>query len=230
MRLAAEESADHRLTLPEVLTALVEDGHLPEADIANLMADRRLQRPEFHPLVIAADQKWHSAKDPSKILTLDFLTEWLAGRVGMEYFHIDPLKINVSAVTEVVSNAYAMRFKILPVGISKKEAIIATAEPYIREYEKELTQMLRLDIRRVIANPGDIARYVSEFYNLARSIKKAGAGKSQISISSISSTGSGSMRLNSAPVTSTSSRAGISASCASASTACCIRFTRFRWW
>jgi len=95
----------------------------------------------------------------------------------LPYFHIDPLKINVSAVTEVFSSAYAARFKILPVGITSKEAVIATAQPYISEYEKELKQILKLDIKRVVANPGDIERYVSEFYNLARSIKKAaGAG------------------------------------------------------
>ena len=33
--------------------------------------------------------------------------------------------------------------------------------------------MLRLSIRRVLANPADIARYQVEFYNLARSIKGA---------------------------------------------------------
>jgi general secretion pathway protein E len=179
MKTAAEEIVEHRLTLAEVLKALVEDGMVTPAETEPLLVDRRVQRPGHHPLLLVAEQKWKSAKEPHKTLTMDALTEWMAGRVGMEYFHIDPLKINVSAVTEVVSNAYATRFKILPVGISKKEAIIATAEPYIKEYEKELTQILKLEIRRVIASPEDIERYVSEFYNLARSIKKAGAGKSQ---------------------------------------------------
>jgi general secretion pathway protein E len=173
MRTAAEETAEHRLTLPEVLKALVEDGMVSQADADPLMADRRAQRPDHHPLIVVADQKWKSAKAPNKILQLDTLAEWLAQRVGMPYFHIDPMKINVTAVTEVVSSAYATRFRILPVGISKQEAVIATAEPYIKEYEKELTQILKLDIRRVVANPSDIERYVSEFYNLARSIKKA---------------------------------------------------------
>jgi general secretion pathway protein E len=179
MRLAAEETVEHRLTLSEVVKALLEDGMITEAESEPLLADRRAQRPDQHPLLVIAEQKWKSAKEPFKPLLIDNLSEWMAERVGMQYFHIDPLKINVSAVTEVVSNAYATRFKILPVGISKKEAIIATAEPYLREYEKELTQILKLEIRRVIANPADIARYVSEFYNLARSIKKAGAGKTQ---------------------------------------------------
>ena len=43
----------------------------------------------------------------------------------------------------------------------------------MREWEKEMQPILRKDIRRVVANPVDIARYLVEFYNLARSVKKA---------------------------------------------------------
>jgi len=91
----------------------------------------------------------------------------------MEYFHIDPLKINFSAVTEVMSNHYAARFKILPVEVNTRETVIATCEPYVKDWERELKQMLRLEIRRVIANPLDISRYQVEFYNLAKSVKGA---------------------------------------------------------
>src|SRR5438874_6790808 len=90
--------------------------------------------------------------------------------------HIDPLKIDFAAVTEVMSSAYATRFRILPVGVSGKEAIIATAEPHLRDWKKELAPIIKRDIKRVIANPLDIERYQVEFYNLAKSIK--GAGKS----------------------------------------------------
>ena len=34
----------------------------------------------------------------------------------MDYLHIDPLKIDFAAVTEMMSSAYATRFRILPVG------------------------------------------------------------------------------------------------------------------
>ncbi|HVC10377.1 MAG TPA: GspE/PulE family protein, partial [Burkholderiales bacterium] len=54
-----------------------------------------------------------------------------------------------------------------------KEAVIATAEPYVRDWEQELSRILKLGIRRVIANPLDIERYQVEFYNLAKSIKGA---------------------------------------------------------
>src|SRR5690606_34299100 len=70
----------------------------------------------------------------------------------------------------------ATRFRILPVAVDAKEAVIATAEPFIREWEPELSRIIKREIRRVIANPLDIERYQVEFYNLAKSIK--GANKS----------------------------------------------------
>jgi general secretion pathway protein E len=173
MQAAAEALQDHSLTLSEVLQALAAGGIVLKADADKLIADRRFLRGNPHPLVVVADQKWRSRKPPQKVLSLEGLTEWLAGQTGMEYFHIDPLKINFAAVTEVMSNHYAARFKILPVEVNTREVVIATAEPYVKEWEKELKQMLRLEIRRVIANPLDIGRYQVEFYNLARSVKGA---------------------------------------------------------
>src|SRR5213083_1783224 len=141
------------------------------ADAAEqLKKERRYYRGTMHPLAIVADQKW---KKGNALLTLDALAEWLAKRVGLEYRHIDPLKIDFAAVTEVMSSAYATRFRVLPVGVSAKETVVATAEPHVREWEAELARISKREIRRVIANPLDIERYQVEFYNLARSIKGA---------------------------------------------------------
>ena len=173
MQTAAEARQDHRLTLSEVLQAMVADGLVPKAEAEKLVADRRLHRADHHPLVVIADQKWRTPKPPQKLMGIEWLTEWLAKQTGMEYFHIDPLKINFSTVTEVMSSAYAARFKILPVASNTREAVVATCEPYVKDWEKELKQLLKLEIRRVLASPLDISRYQVEFYNLAKSVKGA---------------------------------------------------------
>jgi general secretion pathway protein E len=59
------------------------------------------------------------------------------------------------------------------VQVTAKECVVATCEPYVREWEAELAQILRLGIKRVVANPTDIANYQVEFYNLARSVQGA---------------------------------------------------------
>jgi general secretion pathway protein E len=162
--------ADAKLTLAEVLDWLVEDRLVAREAAEALKTERRHHRGNVHPLCVVAEQKW---KTGAALLTLDFLSEWLAKHLGMDYLHIDPLKIDFTAVTDIMSSAYAARFRILPVAVTAKEAVIATAEPNVREWEPELARIIKRDIRRVIANPVDIERFQVEFYNLAKSIKGA---------------------------------------------------------
>ena len=184
MAAVQPQVAEHRLTISELLDWLVED-RLVDAGIAEqFKKERRYYRGAQHPLVIIADQKWKPLSGGHKQLSLEVLTEWLAKRVDMEYRHIDPLKVDFAAVTDVMSSGYATRFRVLPVAVTTKEAVIATAEPFVREWERELSGILKLGIRRVIANPVDIERYQSEFYNLAKSVKgasRAAGGGSGIS-------------------------------------------------
>ena len=161
------------LTLQSVLADLVTDGLASKEAADKLGNDRRHSRGDVHPLVVIADQKWKDPRNPRKALHLEALTEWFAQKVGLPYLHIDPFKIDFAAVTKVMSNAYAQRYKILPVAVNSREATIAVSDPDQSEWEDQLRQVLRLDIKRVIANPLDIQSYLIEFYNLARSVKGA---------------------------------------------------------
>ena len=171
--LTAAVPAEHRLTLPEVIDALVADG-IVAADVANTFKqERRYFQGDIHPLIVIAEQHWKSLLPPNRVLTIEELTQWLAKWCGLPYMHIDPLKVNFSTVTEVMSNTYATRYRILPVEVKPHEVVIATAQPFLRGWETELAPILKKDIKRVIANPDEIARYQVEFYNLAKSIKGA---------------------------------------------------------
>src|SRR3954465_2064281 len=178
-----EARAEQRLILSDMLDWLIADKLVDASAAEGLKKERRYYRGGVHPLAIIADQKWRTATAPPKLLSLEALTEWLAKRVGMDYLHIDPLKIDFPAATAVMSSAHATRarlppaaarVRILPVAVNTKEATIATAEPYVREWETELARIIKREIRRVIASPADIERYQVEFYNLAKSIKGAG--------------------------------------------------------
>ena len=168
------EQPEHRLSLAEVIDGLIASGLLEAEPAEKFKHERRYYKGDVHPILVIAEQHWKSIKAPHSLLDIDHLTQWLADWSGLRYFHIDPLKINFAAVTEVVSNVYATRYRILPVEVRPNEVVIATAEPFQRGWETELKATLRgKEIRRVIANPEDIARYQVEFYNLAKSIKSA---------------------------------------------------------
>ncbi|OIQ99266.1 type II secretion system protein E [mine drainage metagenome] len=171
-----KEQKEHRLTLAEVVDALVADGLVDGSEAERFLKERRYFRGDIHPLIVVAEQKWKSASPPHRVLDIEALCQWLAQWCALEYLHIDPLKIDFAAVTEVVSNAYATRFRVLPVEVTAREVVVATAEPFQRAWEEELRPILRKEIRRVIANPDAIARFQVEFYNLAKSVKTAMAG------------------------------------------------------
>ena len=108
-----------------------------------------------------------------RALDTEALTEWLAARVPLPYLRIDPLKVDVGRVAEVMSLQYAESRKVLPVGVSADTVTVATSEPYDTSWVGEIESASRRRVRLVVANPEDIARYTAEFYQLARSVRSA---------------------------------------------------------
>ena len=168
--MIAAPARDRNLTLKDMADGLIEDGHINRQDASELVAS---QRSDLHPLLSVALRKWRSRLPGNQVLDLEFLVQWLGQRLGLDYYHIDPLKVDVTAITGVMSHEYAARFRILPVEVTAEEVVIATAEPFIRSWEASIEQTSRKRIRRVLANPLDITRYLAEFYSLARSVKNA---------------------------------------------------------
>ncbi|MDI3262499.1 MAG: ATPase, T2SS/T4P/T4SS family [Fulvimonas sp.] len=164
-----------RLGLEDVLAALVADGFITAEDARQVRMGQRAGRStvELHPLVVIANARLANLRDPGRPLSLENLTEWLAGQAGLPYLKIDPMKIDVAAVTQVVSHAYAQRHRILPVAAAPGEATFASAEPFDAAWAADLAQMLRRDIKRVVSSPIDINRYLQEFYGVQRSIQLA---------------------------------------------------------
>lgn len=67
----------------------------------------------------------------------------MAGRAGQaRLLPHRPLKIDFAAVTAVMSSAYATRFGVLPVQVGLREVVVATTQPFLREWEKEVAGIL----------------------------------------------------------------------------------------
>ena len=106
-------------------------------------------------------------------LDLETLTQYLAQRSGLAYLRIDPLRVDVGRVGEIMSASYAERHKVLPVQVTAKEVVIATAEPFIKDWVSEVERQAHRSVRCVVANPQDIKRYTAEFFALAKSVRAA---------------------------------------------------------
>jgi len=167
----SQSGAHHRLTLIEIARALGKEGLLDARQLVQLKsAADSISSVDEHALEVLARHNLKAANDPRTQLDLEFLTRWLAGRARLPYLRIDPLKIDVSQVTGVIKRSYASRFNILPVAVVGKQITVATAEPWVREWENELAQTMDLEFKRVVANPQAIRRYLGEIYAIGGSI------------------------------------------------------------
>ncbi len=108
-----------------------------------------------------------------KILDAEALTEWLAGRCGLPYVRIDPLKVDVGRVAEVMSISYAERRRALPLNFGAHEITIATCEPFDTAWVAEIEGHTRKAIKLLLASPLELQRYTTEFYTLSRSVRAA---------------------------------------------------------
>ena len=151
-----------RLEMTEIVSWLATDRLISAQEAADLSAVKTPGHAgDVHPLVVLAEKNLKDPRRPHKLLTLEALTLWLAGRCELPYERIDPLKIDVAQVTAAVSYAYCARRKILPIAVNAETITFATSEPFITDWVDELERVLRKRINRALANPVDIGRYLN---------------------------------------------------------------------
>jgi len=171
---AVINQTEKELDIQEVLSWLEEDG-MVTAENAKMLRMLAVS-PEYqekNALIVIAERQWVDQRDEHGVLDLEVLTVWLSDRAQLPYYRIDPLKIDVTKVTSVMSYAYASRFNILPISLDDQFITVATAEPFVKEWEQELSRINKKSFKRVVANPDEISRYLLEFYTVSKSVNRA---------------------------------------------------------
>ncbi len=168
----AREAPRGRLPLDFVVRALADDGLIDAAVAERVLSVRKRDTP-VHPLALLAEMSLRTPDAARELLDIERLTQWLAARAGLPYQHIDPLRVDFARVVDMFSATYATAYSILPLASAGAEVTVATCEPFVDDWIPEIERLTRKGVRRVVANPLDIARYTVEFYKLAQSIKKA---------------------------------------------------------
>ncbi|MDO8386091.1 MAG: ATPase, T2SS/T4P/T4SS family [Polaromonas sp.] len=151
---------------------LSEDGVISAAEAQRTIARCAQVQTAQHPLIRLASVSMTRVAD-GKPLDIETIAQWLAGRAGLDYLRIDPLKVDVGKVADTMSALYAERHKVLPVQVTSAEVVIATSEPFITDWVSEVERQAKRSVRLVVANPAEIARYTAEFFALAKSVKAA---------------------------------------------------------
>jgi general secretion pathway protein E len=179
----AAKSKPRALDLQTLFSWLLADGIVEKSTVkphfAQAQGILKNAAGSMHPLTAIAQCKIVSGKPPHRLLTLDLLSDWCAGKVGLPFLRIDPLRIDFTKVADVMSATYAARFNILPVELKGDALVVATADPFHTEWQDEIARISRRRIELVIANPLDIAQYISQFFSLAKSIRDANKSSGQ---------------------------------------------------
>ncbi len=148
------------------------DGMITEQEATRTVARCAQAESAQHPLLRLASVSIRRA-NTGQPLDIEGLTQWLAAWSKLDYLRIDPLRVEVGKVADVISAAYAERHKILPVQVTSSEVVIATSEPFVTDWVAEVERQSKRSVRRVLSNPQDIHKFTAEFFTLAKSIRMA---------------------------------------------------------
>ena len=151
---------------------LSEDGVISSAEAHRTIARCAQVQSAQQPLVRLASVSMTRVVD-GKPLDIETMTEWLAGRASLKYLRIDPIKVEVGKVADMMSAVYAERHKVLPVQVTPTEVVVATSEPFVTDWVSEVERQSRRSVRLVVSNPLEITKYTAEFFALAKSVKAA---------------------------------------------------------
>jgi general secretion pathway protein E len=169
---ARRASRAGKLDWTHLLQWLREDGVISDEEAAQTARRFAGGQSAQHPLVRLASVNLQR-KGTLKALDVEALTEWLAGHCGLPYLRIDPLRVDVGRVAEIMSITYAERRHALPLTVGLSEVTIATCEPLDIAWVPEIEAHVRKTVKLVVVSPPDLARYTTEFYTLSRSVRNA---------------------------------------------------------
>ncbi|MBP23436.1 MAG: type II secretion system protein E [Alcanivorax sp.] len=164
-----------------LMRELLEEGRVSQEDF-NVISTTPREKKElnWHPIQVLAKYRLTDRSNTHQLLDVEFLTRWLGEKAGIRVCHIDPLKVHVDQVTNVMSYAFAERHGIVAIEVLRDKVVVACDQPFVRDWQAHLKQVLRdRELEVVLANPEQLRRYRVEFYNLSRSIAGASGNTGQ---------------------------------------------------
>ncbi|WLF84917.1 GspE/PulE family protein [Moraxella sp. ZY210820] len=158
------------------LEQLLQDGKISEKDrLLVQTTSRQRDQLQWHPLQWIAHFKLRDLSNAqNQLLTLTVLCQWLANKAKVNFFVIDPLKVDVQALTSVMSQEFALKNQILAVDVQQDKVLIGTDQPFVQDWQGSLRQNLKnKEIEIVMLNPEQLQRYLIEYYQVSRAVNSS---------------------------------------------------------
>ncbi len=157
------------------LEQLFKDGRISERDkLLVQTTHRQREQLRWHPLQWIANFNLSDLEKPQNRMTLTALSQWLSAKAELPFYVIDPLKADVSALTGVMSQEFALRNKILAVECGEDKILIGSDQPFVTDWVHNLERSLSpKKIERVFLSPEQLQRYLTEYYQVSRAVSSS---------------------------------------------------------
>lgn len=153
------------------LAALAEDGRIDDAEL------RRASNAgcrDAHPLIALASLS--IIDHAGERLDASALLDWLARRFRLPPARIDPMQLDIAAVTAAVPLDFARHHGLLVLRIESDAVDVACDDPFrIALWRSELESALGRSIRPALCHPERLRHHIEEFYALQASVDSAEA-------------------------------------------------------
>ncbi|MHB1846505.1 MAG: GspE/PulE family protein [Deltaproteobacteria bacterium] len=133
-------------------------------------------RAEVGPVELLASFDLPLAKGrPGDKLDEDRISEAVAKALGLAYWKIDPLKLDMALITRLISRPFARKHVVLPLRkLDQPPALeVLVSNPFDIELFESLRQLAGLEVRPILSSQTDILRCVAEIYGFKHSVNAA---------------------------------------------------------
>ncbi len=110
---------------------------------------------------------------PGKKVDEETVFQALASHWGIPYRKIDPLKLDLNLVTNIIPHTFAVKHLVVPIEIDGDSLKVATPNPFNLEVLEDIARVSKYNVQPVVSSKSDVLRIIDEFYGFKRSIAAA---------------------------------------------------------
>ena len=178
-------AATTRLDLDRLLDLLIQSSLIdPELAVdvrmkavgRQRMLERQRERTNLADVPVSPAEVVASFRLPARgngTVTETRIQQAVGDTAGVRFVTIDPLRVDATLVVDTISQAYARRNAVLPLGHHDGRFVLAVDDPYAADVREAMEARIGGAIELVIAVRGDILRTLEEAFRFRASVRGA---------------------------------------------------------
>ena len=131
------------------------------------------QKYDVSPVELVAAHRLPVTGRPTEVLDQDRITVVAAEAAGVPYHKIDPLKLDMPLITQMLSRPFAVRHVLLPLSTQGDVLNLAVANPFDHELFAEVSRLSGRRIRPFLSAKSDILHALQDTHGFKNTVARA---------------------------------------------------------